>query len=76
MSKSRGPYKKSMEEILATYQNMCAFDWDLKEINNLKHTPGKSPLLCPLSTVLCTACRQGADSVRVLVLGQLAVLSV
>jgi len=20
---------------------MCAFDWDLKEINNLKHTPDK-----------------------------------
>lgn len=42
------PYKRASartaEECLETFKSMLAFDWDLKEISNLKHSPCKSDL--------------------------------
>ena len=28
-------------DCIEIYRNMCAFDWDLKDIQNLRHPPGK-----------------------------------
>lgn len=33
--------KRSYEEICRSYESMFAFDWDLRDINNLRHPPGK-----------------------------------
>lgn len=33
--------KRTYDEICRSYENMCAFDWDLRDINNLRHPPGK-----------------------------------
>ena len=33
--------KRSYEEICRSYENMFAFDWDLRDINNMRHPPGK-----------------------------------
>jgi len=36
--------KRTYEEICRSYENMFAFDWELRDINNLRHPPGKCPL--------------------------------
>ncbi len=33
--------KRSYEDICRSYENMFAFDWELKDINNLRHPPSK-----------------------------------
>ena len=40
-SKNRVAGKRSYEEICKSYESMFAFDWELKDINNLRHPPGK-----------------------------------
>lgn len=44
--KNRTGLKRSYQEICRTYSQMFSFKWDLKEIQGLKHPPGKFyPLL-------------------------------
>lgn len=40
-AKNRVAGKRSYEEISKSYESMFAFDWELKDINNLRHPPGK-----------------------------------
>lgn len=42
-NKMRSSGRRSYEEICAAYENMLTFDWELKDINNLRHPPGKCP---------------------------------
>jgi len=32
---------RSFEEICAVFDGLASFDWDLKDIKNLKHSPDK-----------------------------------
>jgi len=41
-NKNRVAGKRSYEEISRSYESMFAFDWELRDINNLRHPPGKS----------------------------------
>ena len=43
--KNRLAGKRSYEEIRSSYENMFAFDWELRDINNLRHPPGKLSIL-------------------------------
>ena len=40
-NKNRQLGKRSYDEICRSYESMFAFDWDLKDINNKSHPPGK-----------------------------------
>ena len=42
-NKARLNGKRTYEDICASYENMFAFDWDLRDINNMRHPPGKYP---------------------------------
>ena len=42
-NKNRQAGKRTYEEICRSYENMFAFDWELKDINNKSHPPGKFP---------------------------------
>ena len=48
-SKNRLAGKRSYEEIRSSYENMFAFDWELRDINNLRHPPGKHSFLSDLN---------------------------
>lgn len=39
--KNRLAGKRSYEEICRSYESMFAFDWELRDINNLRHPPGE-----------------------------------
>lgn len=41
-NKNRLAGKRTYEEICRSYENMFAFDWDIRDINNMRHPPGKS----------------------------------
>lgn len=41
-NKNRVTGKRTYEEISRSYESMFAFDWELRDINNLRHPPGKS----------------------------------
>ena len=60
---------------------MFTFDWELKDINNLRHPPGKSKLISTYSIVLLVAavlfpCRSWGHPSRSLVLSQQPLLPV
>jgi hypothetical protein len=41
-NKNRMAGKRSYEEIQRSYESMFAFDWELRDITNLRHPPGRS----------------------------------
>ena len=49
-AKNRVVGKRSYEEISKSYESMFAFDWELKDINNLRHPPGKSTAFISLGS--------------------------
>jgi len=51
-NKNRQAGKRSYEEICRSYENMFAFDWELKDINNKSHPPGKSSVYGLISALL------------------------